>query len=728
MPQFRRFQTNFSGGLLSDGMRGRLDLAQYENGCLKLKNWWPKVTGGMTRRPGTKYLATLGSSDCRIESFIFDETQTYAVIFGEFSWKVWSDQSQSIVASGTHNYDSTEIPELSITQLADKMFIAHTSEKTKVLTRTGASTFTWTDFNFEGQPPLGAYPLFVPFYKFADPEVTITPSGFAKNQTINIVASSAVFHDNLVGRAIRYRGKQIYITAFNTTTNLLGTILEELDQGATIFITQSESEPEDFEVGEIVVGRDSGVKAEVISTDNNNITVSLLAGRFPASTNEQIEGLTSGNIATISSVILTSPPASADWDEEAFSNVRGWPGIVEFHSQRLWLGGSSSLPAHIFGSKVAAFFNFDVGDALADESIQAAIVDKQIGTITDIVSGQHMHIFTDAAEYWVPETDDLPVTPTTFNPSPITRYGSKKRVEPKVLDEGTLFVQAKGNNVRELLWQNTARGYSADSISMIAEDYLNDVQEMEVLYGGYDRPEQIAFFVNGDGTLTHYHSMRAENVRTWGQWDTNGLFKSLAIVRDKLYAIVQRTINGTTQRFLEEFSFDVTVDCAVSATNSFGSKSWPAVASHLPNTDVDVVAGWDFVVPTPDFFVGNETLNTDGDLTSNSKTTNVTVGLGFTQELTPMPFEGQDQLGITGGLPKRVVSVDLYLTNTLAISVEGQRITAHKATDDWTRPPTKITGSRKVYLSGYSERPTVDITNEIPLPCEINALNAEIEY
>ena len=56
MPKFRNYQTNFSGGLLSEGMLGRLDLAQYENGCKDLDNWWPKVTGGMRRRPGSEFL------------------------------------------------------------------------------------------------------------------------------------------------------------------------------------------------------------------------------------------------------------------------------------------------------------------------------------------------------------------------------------------------------------------------------------------------------------------------------------------------------------------------------------------------------------------------------------------------------------------------------------------------------------------------------------------------
>jgi len=80
MPKFRNFQTNFSGGLLSEGMLGRIDLAQYENGCRQLTNWWPKITGGMRRRPGPIFLAE-NQFAIRIEAFLFSETQTYLFAF-----------------------------------------------------------------------------------------------------------------------------------------------------------------------------------------------------------------------------------------------------------------------------------------------------------------------------------------------------------------------------------------------------------------------------------------------------------------------------------------------------------------------------------------------------------------------------------------------------------------------------------------------------------------------
>ena len=759
MTTFRNFQSNFSGGLLSEGMLGRVDLAQYENGCQKYKNWWPRVTGGARRRPGSAFLfgGPIGAGPTGflddailIESFIFNESQTYIVIFRNSSGSpnenisIHDPDDGSKVDTLSFDWSENNIKEMSVTQKGDVMFLAHTNRKTQKITRTSATTFTLTDYEFEGQAPLGAYPKFMPFFKFTDPEVTINPSGHTG--VVNIIASAPVFDDGYVNHAIRYRGKQIFITLFNTTTNLLGTVLEDLDQGAVLSFNSSINTPNDFIVGEIIVGRDSGVKAEVVETLGSSISVAMIAGKFAVNATEEIEGLTSGNIAKITGNTLTSPPAHANWDEEAFTTKRGWPGVIEFHSQRLWLGGSSSLPAHIFGSKVAAFFNFDTGDALPHESIQAAIVSKQILRIVDLVSGRHLQIFTENSEWYAPEGDDVPLIPETFNVVQQTHYGTRRGVRSAVFDESTLFVQNQGNAIREFIWRDSSRGYSSDPISLISEDAVQAVVDVEVLYGGYDRPEQMAFFVNGDGTIAWWHSARAESIRSWGVWDTQGKWKSLTVIADKLYALVERTIPNGTFFYLERFEMNHTLDCTRTQVNLDGTKTflvpqsvWSGAAGHIDDALVSVTtaesppitedAGLLTEGSEADFYLGEFTLSSSGGLTLDAGPVhNITVGFNYTQELEPMPFEVKDTEGVTGGLPKRLVAVDVFIVSSLALKLNGQKMLTFKVEDDITKKPKLVKGNQKFWLLGYSERPTVTITNDIPLPCEVLAIAAEVEY
>ncbi len=744
MPIFRNYQTNFSGGLLSEGMLGRADLAQYENGCKQLLNWWPKVTGGMRRRPGSKYLNVI-SNGIRIESFIFSEDQTYlfvfrAVIIGgppgdthhlSIFDPETGDELQQITFTGIL-FNATVIREMSITQLGDVMFLAHRRWKMVKIVRTSATTFEQQEFVFEGTPGNG-FPKFMPFVKFAPLDSTITVNGIVQGSTVTITCSVPFFEDRHVGKIIRYRGKQILISNVGggqPTLTCLGVIKEKLDPGAVLGFNNADDEPKDFKKDEIIVGRDSGVKAQVIETTATSILVAMIAGKFAALTTEQVEGLTSGNIATLTANSTVDPPASADWDEEAFSDVKGWPSVIEFHSQRLWLGGSSSLPAHIFGSRVAAFFNYNVGDAFPADSIQAAIVSKQINLITDIVSGRHLQVFTDKGEFYAPQSEDRPLIPETFDLLRQTKYGSKPTIEPKVFDESTLFVQAQGSAIREFIWSDRSKGYTADAISLIAEEHLNDVQELEVLYGGYDRPEQIAFFINGDGTITWYHAARAENIRTWGKWDTQGLFESLTVIQDKLYVMVDRDTDSEffgEEKVLERFELDLTLDAVVQKTGDnqdqfqLDEEIHDGITLSVVSGDVDFDA---------DYYIGEFTVDSAFSVVTTTplKLDNVSVGYNFEQVLEIMPIEIKDRDGLSTGLSKRIISADIYLASTLAVRLNGNKVLTFLGENDLTEKPEAITGVRKFYLLGYSERPTLEIRNFIPLACEVLSLGAEVEY
>lgn len=754
MSKFRNYQTNFSGGLLSKGMLGRVDLAQYENGCKQLENWWPHVTGGMRRRPGSRILnSDLSHADkiVRIEPFIFNEDQTYLVAFtadpassGD-GLRVYTPDGTQVAFAGGIGWSEQTILECSVTQKGDVMFIAHESRATIKLIRTGASSFTVGTFDFEGQPPSNAYPKYMPFVKFEDPEVTISVNGYAKNSTVTVTASAAVFNSRHVSRAIRYRGKQIYVTqlvnpAGGDQVSVIGTVLEELDRGAVLGFNSANDSPEDFEVGEIIVGRDSGIKAEVIATGSSSITVAMIAGIFPSLATEQVEGLTTGNIAQITSNSNVNPPASADWDEEAFSPTLGYPSVIEFHSQRLWIGGSSSLPAHIFGSRVAAFFNFDTGDAFPADSIQVAISGNQINKVTNIVSGRHLQVFTDAGEFYAPQSEDRPLVPETFDLLRQTRYGTQSRTA-KVFDESTILVQAFGSAIREFIWQDNQRGYSADAISLIVDDdddtFLQSIVETEVLYGGYDRPEQIAFFVCGDGTIGWYHAARAESIRTWGKWTTQGSYKSLAVLQDKLYALVERDRgDGTLVNYIEEFDMNLTLD-AVEEISEFTPVSlWGGWNHWVDGAVLQVVTGADPFTQgsgsfDPDYYIGEFTLGatTPAALdTAPFEITHLVGGLGFTQTLETMPIEVKDNQGLTTGVPKRIVYAELNMRSTLAAKVEGNKVLTFRGEEDITERPAKITGVRRFYLLGYQDQPTITVTNEIPVPFEALSIGGEVEY
>ncbi|BCV03413.1 MAG: hypothetical protein CM15mV66_450 [uncultured marine virus] len=66
----RTVYTNFSSGEINPLLATRTDASAYTNGAKTLRNWYLLDEGGLMRRPGTTYKATL-PGDSRIIPFIF---------------------------------------------------------------------------------------------------------------------------------------------------------------------------------------------------------------------------------------------------------------------------------------------------------------------------------------------------------------------------------------------------------------------------------------------------------------------------------------------------------------------------------------------------------------------------------------------------------------------------------------------------------------------------------
>jgi hypothetical protein len=160
---------------------------------------------------------------------------------------------------------------------------------------------------------------------------------------------------------------------------------------------------------------------------------------------------------------LASTEATADWSEQAFSRVRGWPVAICFHQDRLVIGGSRDLPNRLWLSKSGDLFNFDLGEGLDDESIEFPLLSDQVNAVRAVFSGRHLQVFTSGAEWMV---TGEPLIPANIQLRRQTRIGSlvDRTVPPRDVDGATLFVPRNGPQLREFLFTDTEQAYqSTDS-------------------------------------------------------------------------------------------------------------------------------------------------------------------------------------------------------------------------------------------------------------------------
>lgn len=141
-------QTNFSSGEIGPLMDMRHDTGAYQNGARRLRNVSVLNQGGITRRPGTEYLATLNGRS-RMIPFEFSNTEQYIFAFGDQRLDIYSTAGSLIQSLTSCPWTTSILFSMTYSQAADVMIVCSPQMATQIIRRTSANTFTRTAFAFD---------------------------------------------------------------------------------------------------------------------------------------------------------------------------------------------------------------------------------------------------------------------------------------------------------------------------------------------------------------------------------------------------------------------------------------------------------------------------------------------------------------------------------------------------------------------------------------------------
>jgi hypothetical protein len=713
-----QLQTNFASGEVDPLMQFRVDTGAYQNGASSLRNGLLLSTGGVARRPGTLHLANL-TGQARLLPFEFSAGERYVLALCNARLDVYSTAGALLTSVTTGcNWTTATLFELTYTQVGDVMIVCHKDWQPQVIRRTGASSFTVTNFAFD-QASNGRK-VYQPYYKFVDDAVTISCSG--TTGSVTVTANAAVFTSDMVNQRLRWKDVELAVTAYTSATQLTATV-----QGTII----GRYDPDPFrttggsttvEVTHVAHGFANSASITISgAADVGGITSANLNGtRTITVVDDDHYTIVAGGAATTSadgggpSVEYTgSNLATTDWSEPVFCARNGWPNAVCFHEGRLWFGGTGGIPDGLWGSSLYRYFNFDVGEGLDNDSIQVTIGAEDISNVRHLVSHRDLLIFTALGEFFAPVASSNTLTPATMRVRRQTPYGSST-VNPQPLDGAVLYVQGSGTAVREFIYNDARGGYESTNLNILAGHLLSQPKDMAVLFGTTDRSEQYAVLVNGNGSAAVFHSARAENLAGWVPWDTDGDFDSVAVVGEAIYFAVLR---GGSYR-LERVAADRTqsLDGATVYTGA-SSTTWTVGAAYYGKT-VQVNSG--------NLHIGTFTVGGAGQLVLPVAVTTITVGYDYTFAVRTLPINVQLNTGPRTGLPKRINRVIVGIYSTLAVSIDGNRLLLRQVNDDLSQAPDPVTGTYEFWLLGWQKNAVVEITQSEPLPCIIMGLQLEV--
>ena len=587
MPITRIHQNGFQRGELDETVIARTDLGSFIQGLKKARNVFPLNQGPIERRAGTLFRADLGAQS-RLEAFIFNEAQEYIFAFQNTVLKIYSTNGTLLQTITGCPWQTSHLFELTFTQQADTMIVCHEAFVQQILKRTGATTFTRTDFAFKSS--INGQQVFQPYFKFADDSITLDINSSTAG-TVTATTSEDYFSSSYVGTVIRYHGAEISITGYTNTTTVTGTLKKnvsiELDDdpfatkqgtgtirvthvahgfstGASVTIEGAE-DIFDSDGNGIAAGNLNGAKTITVEDDNHYI--------FTADSSDTANDSQDGGGVNVT--IVAHPPTRS-WDEQVFSLVNGFPKTARFHQQRLFFAGGTSLPDFIAGSRTADFFNFDVGEAEDTDSIQISISSDHINDIRHLVSGKNLEIFTSTGEFYLKPQVGKPLTPTDLQIKRQSNLGVTQTCMPKMFDGAAIFIQPNGKTAREYFFNTAAEEYQPLVLTFLSPQALSNPQDNAIIRKSGTRTEQFMLFVNDDGTLAIFSAHKQEKIAGWVLYSTDGLYESATATTDFYYVAVKRSINGSTVYYLEQFAnsvFALPTDASVTKTLS---------ASYIP--------------------------------------------------------------------------------------------------------------------------------------------------
>ena len=732
----RQVYTNFSAGELNPLLNSRTDAQSYFEGARQCRNWFLLDEGGVMRRPATSYKQTLVGKT-RLMPFIFSEDEVAIFALSNGRLDVYDADGAVIQSNITTNVNWTEAQlfELNFAQFGDTVFLTHRDNPIREIRRLSATSFEVRAYEFELDEDVvvsGAYKTHAPFYKYADATVTITLSTNATGTGRTITASSPIWTSDYVGHYIKVDGSQIKITGFTSSTVVSGTIIETVVGGAgphneweeeLISTVRGYPQAVSFHDNRLwfagVRDKPSAVIASEIAAyrnfdlgtglDNESINVAITSDKV----NEVRHLVSSRNLQIFTDAGEYYIPTSA--------TTAITPSNISFLRQTPY-GCNRANPtpfdgATLFSQKngktVREFIFSDLEQAYKSTSVSvlaSQLIDtpKQIAMLTGnnerpeqfafflnngSKEGGKLAVFHSIREekiagwtMWETKTNDKFYSIISVNENLFV-------VTERVLPSGTVYLLEKFSDT--------------DSITLDCSTLTTVYQKGVPLVDG---GSQTGNTLNVDGFTSDPQ-----------------IDESFTIAGDSTeYVItaVTNTASGYTLTLDQDLASSPADNAAITLVNGFVHT---VDSVYEPTTEVNAVYG--------NGSLGLYTIDANNriTLTNSPFPTGVRVGFNFIPIIETMPIDKEIDTGPLTGQPKRINKVIIDMSEGLDLKMKTVGndyfpLVIQQTNFTINSDVQKTTGRKEFNFLGYSKSPTINISQNDPLPLKILGLAMEVTF
>lgn len=555
-------QPSLAGGEISPSLYGRIDLEKYQTSLRRCRNFIVRQSGGLDNRPGFRYLGGAKYSDrtARLIPFQFSVSQTYALELGDYYFRVWSNGVLVTDVGGSPVEVATPWPigiisELKFTQSADVMTVCHNSYPPLEIRRYGQADWRTASVTTTSGP----------FQDInTDDAVTVYASG--RTGTVTLTASSDIFKSYHVGNLFYMEQKAVdSVGRWETDKDI--SVGDEcryqenyyrcVDGGAngttgTVAPTHTTGDSWD---GWGYGGR-NGVMWRYLHSGFGVCRITAVAPDGLTATADVVPRK-DGEIE-LPAQVVSSTYATYKWAHFAWNDNDGYPGTVTYYQQRLIFAGSTGFPQTIWCSRTGDYHNFYRSNPkVDDDAITYNYAGRQLNKILHLLDVGQLIVLTSGGEFKVTGDSNGNITGTGGFAMSGQSFNGSSDLAPINVGSVALYVQQKGSIIRDLFYSFDQDSFQSSDLTLLANHLFNGYRIID--WALSVQPFSVAWCARNDGLLMGLTYLREQQVYAWAPHPmNNGYVESLCSIsegqEDAVYALIRRTVNGATFRYVERLA------------------------------------------------------------------------------------------------------------------------------------------------------------------------------
>jgi hypothetical protein len=714
MSRVTYYYSNWASGELSPIVLGRSDSEVFRNGARTIDNFLLNTQGHLERRPGTKYLNV--ATDLlkpKLITFKHSSGSNYILEFSNLKFRVYKD---GVLLGAPYEvttpYSTSDLVNIDFDQSGDIMYLVHPDYAPRQLSRTGDTSWTITEVDFDCAP---MYPVDDATYGRTEDlgNTGVQISSISANTlgaSATLVVSSSLFAAADVGKFMRIKNftadpdseANATISTTQTTEDVKttdGASSSGYSSSPTLYINQ----PDVFvKLPKVTTSTRTTPYSTIVTTTTRTYT-GVTGSSSVGNPENSVSGTTyTGSVITTESVTVTGNEteswglvkitgytnattvtveiirplsstnfhSSQQWQMSRFGPNTGYPSKVAFHEGRCFFANVGTEPNLLIGSKSNDITDFENGEGDEGTLTAASALDfklTEVNTIQWLSPSQRLIIGATNGVYSISGTNQLGINP--LNPPIFRRIAETpcSNVRPLFMQGTTFYTHSDSKRVGGIIFrQGEFSGFDYRDMTLLSEHLFKD--------GGIDDwciQEDHIWAITTDGqvrTLTYNEEL---DIRGWSRHTfNNATVNAIAAINDMdIYFAIGRTINGAGVQYIEQLNEKtrylnkedmVHVDC--SFTYDSTATSTITGLNHLEGETIDILTDG-AAHPQVEVSGGSVNLTSDGSV--------VQLGIPFESVLhtTAMPIGNRRGSNESRKISSHEVGLKVYNTNGARVLV-----------------------------------------------------------